>query len=97
MSSQNLGPQVSRYFLDKIFCVEIICRQFTLAIKNTKINLVYLLDSMPGFWSGPYMKVQTTLAFILDTVFFIKVTTNSTVTMSLYFFYRTHFSSIIIW
>jgi len=36
MSSQNLGPQVSRYFLDKIFCVEIICRQFTLAIKKHK-------------------------------------------------------------
>jgi len=40
------------------------------------------------------MKVQTTLAFVLDAVFFIKMTTDSTVTMSLYFFYRTHFSSI---
>ena len=52
MSNQNLGPQVSRVgFKGKIFCVGIVCKQFTLAIKNVKINLVYLLDSMPGFWS----------------------------------------------
>jgi len=44
MSSQNRGPQVSKYdSKDKIFCVEIISKQFTLEQKIQKNSASVLM------------------------------------------------------
>ena len=43
------------------------------------------------FWSRPYMEIKTALAFLLDTFLFCIMSTYTTVTVHVDFFYATQF------
>jgi len=49
-----------------------------------------------GFWSRPYMKIKTALAFFLDALLFCIMSTYTTVTVHMDSFYATQFLTILI-